>query len=153
MNQNHFRNSITIKAPLSDVYAYLTEFQNMIHLHPLIVEIRELPSTDSRKHILEIKDKIPLFGRFSIYKTYQASVETLPVQSTIIMETFTFPNIHIKNILHLKQDENHTIVNEDSLVEAPRYLTSFVMKQVTESHSHMLTELKRILETPQVSNK
>jgi ligand-binding SRPBCC domain-containing protein len=152
MNQNHFRKSITIKASLSDVYAYLTEFQNMIHLHPLIMEIRELPPTDSRKHILEIKDKIPLFGGFSIYKKYKVSVEAFPEQSSIVMETFTFPNIHIKNITNLQSDGNHTVVSEDTLVETPSYLTNFVMKQVTESHSHMLTELKRIIETPRVSN-
>jgi ligand-binding SRPBCC domain-containing protein len=151
MQQNQVRNSVMIEAPISKVYSYLTEYKNMIHLHPLIEEIRELPSKNSHKSTLEIKDKIPLFGVFPIYKTYKAMVESNPSDFSITMETYTFPQIHIKNELKLQSNEEHTIVLEDKLVETPSSLAKFVMKQVVFSHSNMLTKLKKIMEVQKQS--
>jgi hypothetical protein len=67
------------------------------------------------------------------------------------METYTFPQIHIKNELKLQSNEEHTIVLEDKLVETPSLLAKFVMKQVVFSHSNMLTELKKIMEVQKQS--
>ncbi|MCH5586110.1 hypothetical protein MK805_14305 [Shimazuella sp. AN120528] len=146
MQQNHFQRSVTIQAPFSEVYNYLSEYQNLIHLNPFMVDIREFPSNTPHKSTLKIKDKLSLFGFVPFYKNFKTIAEAHPLDCSITMKTTTFPNIQIQNDLKLQANNDETVVMGNTLVESPDFLVEFVMKRVTYSHAHMLIELKKIME-------
>jgi ligand-binding SRPBCC domain-containing protein len=143
MKSISFHNRISILAPAADIYNYLMEPRNLIHLHPLIIGVRPLLSESPGSTRIEIQDKIMLLGRVPFYKKYEASFTSIEKDRQLLLETFTSPGIHIKNTITLSESGNETEVEEQVLVEVPAWIAGFVMKQIEFSHVEMIKSLKK----------
>jgi ligand-binding SRPBCC domain-containing protein len=141
-----FLNRIIIKAPAADIYNYLMDPQNLTHLHPLIIGVKQLPGIRIGSARVEIQDKIIVLGLIPIYKKYEASFTAIEQDKQMLLETFTSPGIHIKNTITLAISGKETKVEEQVIVEVPAWIAGFVMKQIRFSHGEMLQTLKKTLE-------
>jgi hypothetical protein len=122
------------------------EPSNLIHLHPLIIDVKLLQIEKTGSTRVEIQDKIMLFDLIPLYKKYEASFTSIKQNQQLQLETFTSPGIHIKNTITLYESDFETEVDEMVHVDAPTWISKFVMKQIKFSHGEMLKSLKKTLE-------
>jgi hypothetical protein len=155
MTQTYFEQDIFVEAAPETARAFLASLQNHAKIHPLIVAIQPLGESKTPDGLVvghyAIRDRMRL-GPFTMRFTYRVN-QWLDAEGNWLSEAFQFPRITLRNTTRFLPEGSGTRLKEEIYIEAPRWLSTFVLQQARESHRHMLLNLKKQLEAPMSSSE
>lgn len=148
MAQDTFDLEVFIGAAPDVVLAHLASFEHHDVIHPMIVAVRELkpeatPEGRTRRRY-SITDRMRL-GPFRLRFTYLAIMQ-VGDDGDLVSDAFQFPRVHLHNVTSCRPEGAGTWMRERVMVEAPRPLLRFVVRQARNAHCEMLANLKALLE-------
>lgn len=140
--------AVMIAAPLTAVFDFWKVPANHAKIHPFIIHVETIKSgsdEDDRLYaVFEVTDRIRFLGmHYTVHYTTQMH-QTGPAQLTFT--TAQTPSIRIKSVMTFTAKADGTLVEEMYNLEAPRWLISYVKRQVERSHAQMIQNAKTLLE-------
>jgi len=145
MKQGNFVAEIFINAPLEKVVYLATSFERHATLHPLIVNIQEVPAEPPVLRRYWITDQLAM-GIFHFKIKYRTDILKLTKNEAHI-EAWQSPGVHIISHMTFVEKDGGTHLREDYTIEAPYLLFNYTFKQAKSSHEGLFARLKQAAES------
>jgi hypothetical protein len=140
-----FERDVAIAAPLARVFAELSEPARFLGLQPLLTEIRELDAQPGMR-AYEAIERVVLLGPIATKNRLVVELAPLPAQHRIAFATRAPLGIRLSGDFALQAEGATTRVRESVLLQCPRLLRSFVLREAIHAQEALLANLKRRLE-------
>jgi len=137
-----------IEVPPTTVRDFLSSLNNHMQIHPLIIQIQQMETTDRPDGLkvdhYRIRDRMKL-GPFTIQFTYRVEMSIKPT-GEIVSDAYQSPGIHLQNTTWCMTEGNGTRLRELVEIYAPGLLIQTVHQNGLEAHKKMFAKLKKVLE-------
>ena len=105
--------TFSVKKNLDFVFDYLTEIQKFVSVHPVITKIDQ-----TGDHTYLVYETLT-FGFIPFSFTYPVTIQSNPLDHTVIIYATVMKFTKIEMHFALKQNEDFTVVQESVLFESP----------------------------------
>lgn len=136
--------SAQISAGPAEVRHFYVDLDNLVELHPLVVEVRSLSknaTADGYEQTYRVKDVVPL-GFLTLPITYTATL-TVPDSGPVLTCARQFPNVRLDSVVTFDPDGTGTRLTERIAFRAPRPLLGITVDRALAAHSEMLDAIRR----------
>ncbi|MGX9791717.1 SRPBCC family protein [Mycobacterium sp. MMS18-G62] len=136
-----------IPAPPGDVRDFYVDLNNIKHVHPLVVAVKETGrhgTTDGYVQTYRVSDRIPL-GRFTLPISYVARLR-VPADGDVVADAHQFPRVRLHTTVTFDKIPEGTRLIERLTIQAPRPLAGTTTREAVKAHAAMLAGIRRYFE-------
>lgn len=136
--------SAHIPASPADVRAFYVDLDNIVELHPLVVEVRSLSRSvtpDGYEQTYRVKDVVPL-GGLRLPITYTATL-TVPEHGPVRTCARQFPRVRLNGVVSFDAEGTGTRLTERIAISAPAPLRGVTVSRAVAAHTDMLDGVRR----------
>ena len=141
--------SAQIAASPADVKSFYVDLDNIVDLHPLVVDVRSLSrvaTAEGYEQTYRVKDVVPLsFLRYLGLKlpiAYTATL-TVPDSGPVISCARQFPRVRLDAVVSFDPEGAGTRLTERIAISAPRLLRGITVGRAVAAHTDMLDGIRR----------
>jgi hypothetical protein len=138
---------LTARCRLEDAEALLADVTKQGRLHPLIIDVTELPAVPGALRSFAIKDRLKMAGvPFTI--TYVADLLSR-TGTEIVTVARQQPRTTLRNVTRLTDNGDGTVtVDVEVTMTAPSLLHGYALKTGRKAHLELAERIKDVLENP-----
>ena len=136
--------SAQISASPGRVRDFYVNLDNIVDLHPLVVDVRSLSkteTTDGYEQVYRVKDVVPL-GVLRLPITYTATL-TVPHSGPVRTRARQFPRVRLDSVVSFEADGTGTRLTERIAISAPPALRGITVRRALAAHADMLDGIRR----------
>lgn len=139
--------SALIAGSPADVHHFYVDLDNIVDLHPLVVEVRSFSKVDTPEGYEQkycVKDVVPL-GFLKLPITYTATL-TVPDSGPVLTCARQFPRVRLDAVVTFDAEGAGTRLTERIAIGAPRPLLGITVSRAVAAHTDMLEGIRRHFE-------
>ena len=134
----------------ADVRDFYVDLDNIVDLHPLVVEVRSLSKnvrSGGYEQAYRVKDVVPLgFSKSLAFLklpiTYTTTL-TVPDSGPVRTSARQFPRVRLEGVVSFEPEETGTRLTERIAISAPRPLLGITVRRAVAAHADMLAGSRR----------
>lgn len=140
MSRRRFEIDLLVRAPLDEVRARFAEPARWLRSHPLITDVVPRPGETGGYDIHEI---VPFLG-VKVNNTYRVRIAVH--EGGVDSEAWSSPSIFIQSRLVWRADDDGTRLREETVIDVPVPVASFVQRTAHRAHEDQLGRLRDEIE-------
>ncbi|MEH1170118.1 SRPBCC family protein [Micromonospora sp. CPCC 205539] len=145
LRSDTFSYTVQARCSLAEAAALLSDLTRQGELHPLIVQVRQLPPRPGAKASYVINDRLPV-GPLHMRTTYRADV-LISEADEIVMLARQWPATTVRNHTRLRTEPDGLVrIDVEITLTAPAPLFRYAFRQARVAHLALATRLGAALD-------
>ncbi|MFI6266074.1 SRPBCC family protein [Micromonospora sp. NPDC051006] len=145
LRRDSFSYTVQARCSLAEATALLSDLRRQGELHPLIIEVRQLPPRPGARASYAISDRLAA-GPLRFRTTYQADL-LVSTDEEIVMVARQWPATTVRNHTRLRVEPGGLVrIDVEITLAAPAPLFGYAFRQAQAAHLGLASRLAAVLD-------